>query len=1008
LLILTLSILMLPGIASATDCTVGSCSGDSYIMDLSADTNAHGSLKGQGTDCRRLCCDDIADTGSNEVVILQLSGTSNAHACTTVSGGDCDTPYGYEVKVYTDDASETGLTCRYASSGDCTVDEICVVALSGQTNAHLAKCGTSGYHPICCEVTTDTENPTITDNYTYGGTWVNGEHTIAITATDTGSGVDRIQSCWGAGCTPTDCSPIQGQGTEEATYTVTIQASETKDDITFRYRAIDTVGNPSDIGGIASVRIDNTYPVTICPECPSEDQVVGTFIDVDLTILDEHSGIQDTYWCYYKSPDTDCLSGFQLYSDTVSLGSDCIDHSCSYSIKYYSVDMVGNQEAPPEENKNMIYDDSFPSCEFNDGLPVQTNSQTVHLEWDANDPITGSLFKKYEISASKSTDGGQSYTVPEGETVEITTEDMKTHDFTVSEDGHYRFSCTVTYQRDIYEPSSLVTGYDLYAVLVDTQVPTVHITSPDSEYVNQEEFTISWTGSDGDGSGIDHYNLSVNGTVKDDNIPEDQTSYQYTGGQSGQSYEIEITAYDMVGNPSLPDIAAVTMDTEPPACSMASLEKYTTTTTFDLAWSSTDQDAESYEICLREEASDCTNILSDWKDLIVTSKEFIGAHGNTYYFRCRATDRAGNTGEWSPPENTTIDAKAPVLAGGIPDYPSTMISSDYDDMEINSTVTDGFGIKNVSLVISGTEISPKEKTGTTGDTQWTLRWEIPYDTYAAETEFSIILSDVNGNADTQDFTYLVYQCNPGEYRECDPEDPATEEPYTQGVCSHTGNRTCGSDGMWSSNCTGGTFPTDETCNGLDDDCDGEVDDGLESQPCGPLDKVTTGKSICRLGAKNCVNGTWSACEDARYPENKEICNNGWDDDCDGVEDNGCDCDKEGETHPCGESNVGICKLGSQICESGHLSSCQNAVYPETEICSDSFDNDCDGYTNCDDSDCYGSPVCEGAGPEPEEFPWWLLSVIGVIILVVLAVLLLHLKRHGEELTWETVKKKWSY
>lgn len=51
-----------------------------------------------------------------------------------------------------------------------------------------------------------------------------------------------------------------------------------------------------------------------------------------------------------------------------------------------------------------------------------------------------------------------------------------------------------------------------------------------------------------------------------------------------------------------------------------------------------------------------------------------------------------------------------------------------------------------------------------------------------------------------------------------------------------GRQTCMAPGMWGA-CTGSTLPTAETCNNIDDDCDGAIDDGLT---CTCLDGRTMG------------------------------------------------------------------------------------------------------------------------------------------------------------------------
>ncbi|MFO0606448.1 MAG: MopE-related protein [Polyangiales bacterium] len=81
-------------------------------------------------------------------------------------------------------------------------------------------------------------------------------------------------------------------------------------------------------------------------------------------------------------------------------------------------------------------------------------------------------------------------------------------------------------------------------------------------------------------------------------------------------------------------------------------------------------------------------------------------------------------------------------------------------------------------------------------------------------------------------------------------------------------------------CDGGAA-TEETCNGVDDDCDGLIDDGL-ARRCYGGPAGTMGVGTCRAGTEVCVGGTWSACTGEVTPR-AETCD-GADDDCDGTPD----------------------------------------------------------------------------------------------------------------------------
>ncbi len=153
-----------------------------------------------------------------------------------------------------------------------------------------------------------------------------------------------------------------------------------------------------------------------------------------------------------------------------------------------------------------------------------------------------------------------------------------------------------------------------------------------------------------------------------------------------------------------------------------------------------------------------------------------------------------------------------------------------------------------------------------------------------------------------------------------------------GVC--TGQRVCEPDkGGWSA-CTA-VGASAETCNGLDDDCDGSTDEGLASTPCGGTDSLCPGLASC-AGAAG-----WICDAKAKLPEQ---CN-GADDDCDGATD---------------EDLVGVaCGDDATLCPG--VTTCQgaagwlcSAAQKTTETCN-GVDDDCDGSTDEGFTNADGKP-----------------------------------------------------
>jgi hypothetical protein len=140
------------------------------------------------------------------------------------------------------------------------------------------------------------------------------------------------------------------------------------------------------------------------------------------------------------------------------------------------------------------------------------------------------------------------------------------------------------------------------------------------------------------------------------------------------------------------------------------------------------------------------------------------------------------------------------------------------------------------------------------------------------------------------------------------------------------------------NCQGGSLvcnqnqsPSPEVCDGLDNDCDGMVDDG---NPGGGGPCSTGSLGVCSEGTEQCQSGA-IACVPNNSPS-PEVCD-GLDNDCDGAVDEG----NPGGGSPCDTGLLGVCAEGTTQCQGGSLNCVQN-VYPETEICGNGLDDDCDG------------------------------------------------------------------
>ncbi|MFZ4738375.1 MAG: MopE-related protein [Bradymonadia bacterium] len=155
----------------------------------------------------------------------------------------------------------------------------------------------------------------------------------------------------------------------------------------------------------------------------------------------------------------------------------------------------------------------------------------------------------------------------------------------------------------------------------------------------------------------------------------------------------------------------------------------------------------------------------------------------------------------------------------------------------------------------------------------------------------------------------------------------------------------------------------ERCNGQDDDCDGNIDEGFRAaMPC----EIAMGG--CRSsGMEVCTpDGNGTMCQAPPVQGFVEVCN-GLDDDCDGTADNGFDlgglCATPDEVlGACRRDGVLACApdgMGTFCAAAGGEPLTPGA--PERERCGDAIDGDCDGATDNGFENLLGQPCSVGQG-----------------------------------------------
>lgn len=224
-------------------------------------------------------------------------------------------------------------------------------------------------------------------------------------------------------------------------------------------------------------------------------------------------------------------------------------------------------------------------------------------------------------------------------------------------------------------------------------------------------------------------------------------------------------------------------------------------------------------------------------------------------------------------------------------------------------------------------------------------------------------------------------CKTGDVRPCfSGSSGCTKQPNGSYTCTSNspckaGTQKC-NNGQWEATCNGEVLPAQETCNGKDDNCDGKTDENL-TQNCYSGTQGTAGQGLCKEGVRTCTGGQWSTCVGEVTPS-QESCD-GKDNDCDGKVDNQPSSSNPLEqpcTSNCG-NGVESCLQGKwdnctapKTCEPGPEASTEPTTDAGT---TDQGTPDLDCYTQscpsgevCRNGQCVADP-CDGVSCQADEF-----------------------------------------
>jgi chitodextrinase len=260
-----------------------------------------------------------------------------------------------------------------------------------------------------------------------------------------------------------------------------------------------------------------------------------------------------------------------------------------------------------------------------------TSSSSISVEWDAVTDTGGSGLDGYAVHV----DGSEVQTVAAG-TTSATVADLS---------AETSYTVAVSAVDGAGNESAMTSASATTDAAADTTAPSAP-TNLSVTGTTSSSVTVGWDAATDDGSGVDHYVVSLDGS-EDGTVPAGTTTATVDGLDADSSYEIGVSAVDGAGNASPTATVAVTTDasepdgdtTAPSAPANLSVSESTSSSVsvaWDAATDSGGSGVDSYVVSL--DGSEAESVAAD-----TTAATVEGLSAETSYdLAVTAVDGAGN------------------------------------------------------------------------------------------------------------------------------------------------------------------------------------------------------------------------------------------------------------------------------------------------------------------------------------------------------------------------------